>query len=163
MEIRKASMKDWEEILKIYADARQFMSEHGNGSQWGTSYPPEKLLLDNIAQGKLYVCIEERIAAVFYFAVEEDPTYRMIEDGAWLNEEPYGVVHRMASARTVRGAATFCMNWAFRQTGNIRIDTHKDNIPMQNMLKKNGFRYCGTIYLENGNPRIAFQKITERA
>lgn len=87
----------------------------------------------------------------------------MIEDGAWINEEPYGVVHRIASARTVRGAATFCVNWAFRQTGNIRIDTHRDNIPMQNMLKKNGFRYCGTVYLENGEPRIAFQKITERA
>ena len=156
-------MKDWEEIQKIYASARQFMAEHGNGGQWGTNYPSEELLLDNIAQEKLYVCIEEGIAAVFYFAVEEDPTYRVIEDGAWLNEEPYGVVHRIASARTVRGAATFCMNWAFRQTGNIRIDTHKDNIPMQNMLKKNGFRYCGTIYLENGDPRIAFQKITERA
>lgn len=159
MEIRKASRSDWEEIRKIYADARQFMAEHGNAGQWGTNEPREEMLLDDIAQEKLYVCTEGSIAAVFYFAAEEDPAYRIIEDGAWLNDEPYGVVHRIASARTVRGAASFCMDWAFRQTGNIRIDTHEDNIPMQNMLQKNGFRYCGKIHLENGEPRIAFQKI----
>lgn len=156
-------MPDWEEIRKIYAGARQFMAEHGNAGQWGTNYPGEELLLDNIRQEKLYVCAggeEEKIAAVFYFAAEEDPSYGKIEDGAWLNEEPYGVVHRIASARTVKGAASFCLNWAFRQTGNIRIDTHEDNIPMQNMLRKNGFRYCGKIHLKNGEPRIAFQKIT---
>lgn len=159
MEIRKASMSDWEEIQKIYAGARKFMAEHGNAGQWGTTNPREELLMDDIAQGKLYVCTEKSIAAVFFFAAEEDHTYRIIEDGAWLNDEPYGVVHRIASAGTVRGAASFCMNWAFRQMGNIRIDTHEDNIPMQNMLKKNGFRYCGKIHLENGEPRIAFQKI----
>lgn len=153
-------MSDWEEIQKIYADARQFMAGHGNAGQWGTNYPSEELLLDNIAQEKLYVCTTEgNIAAVFYFAAEEDPTYLYIEDGAWLNDEPYGVVHRIASARTVKGAASFCLDWAFQQTGNIRIDTHENNIPMQNMLRKNGFCYCGKIYLENGEPRIAFQKI----
>lgn len=162
MEIRKASMEDWEEIREIYAGARQFMAEHGNAGQWGTNNPREELLLDNIAQEKLYVCTEGgNIAAVFYFAEEEDPSYRVIEDGAWLNGEPYGVVHRIASARITRGAASFCLNWAFRQAGNIRIDTHRDNIPMQNMLRKNGFQYCGIIYLENGEPRIAFQKIAD--
>ena len=152
MQIQKATMEDWEGIRKIY--------DGGNATQWGKTNPPEELLLTNIADGKLYVCMDgDTIAAVFYFAVEEDPTYRVIEDGAWLNEGPYGVVHRIASARTIKGAASFCMNWAFAQTGNIRIDTHKNNVPMQNMLKKNGFRYCGRIYLENGEPRIAFQKI----
>lgn len=160
MEIRKASMADWEEIQEIYAGAREFMANHGNAGQWGTKHPPEDLLRGDIARGDLYVCVDSgRIAAVFYFADGEDPTYRVIEDGAWLNEAPYGVVHRIASARTVRGAASFCVDWAFARTGNVRIDTHEDNIPMQNMLKKNGFRYCGKIYLENGDPRIAFQKV----
>lgn len=159
MNIRKAVMEDWGEIRKIYAEARQFMAEHGNAGQWGTAHPPEELLLEDISRSRLYVCIEGgTIAAVFYFAAEEDPAYRVIEDGDWLNDEPYGVVHRIASARTTKGAASFCMNWAFQQTGNIRIDTHENNIPMQNMLKKNGFRYCGRIHLENGEPRIAFQK-----
>lgn len=160
MEIRRASGEDWAEIRKIYDGARRFMAEHGNPGQWGSTYPPEELLLDNMAQGKLYVCTEGGIAAAFYFAMEEDPTYAVIEKGAWLNEEPYGVVHRIASARTVKGAASFCVNWAFAQAGNLRIDTHRDNLPMQNMLRKNGFHSCGIIHLENGEPRIAFQKIS---
>ena len=34
-----------------------------------------------------------------------------------------------------------------------------EDIPMQNLLKKNGFSYCGVIYLEDGGKRIAFEKI----
>ena len=30
---------------------------------------------------------------------------------------------------------------------------------MRNGLKKLGFTYCGIIYLENGDPRLAFQKL----
>lgn len=32
---------------------------------------------------------------------------------------------------------------------------------MQKTLIKNGYRVCGTIYLENGDERIAFQKEQE--
>jgi RimJ/RimL family protein N-acetyltransferase len=42
---------------------------------------------------------------------------------------------------------------------NLKIDTHRDNIPMQKVLKRNGFSECGIIYIENGDERIAFQKI----
>ena len=50
------------------------------------------------------------------------------------------------------------MKWAFDSFGNVRVDTHKDNYVMQNMLKKLGYSYCGIIYLENGDPRLAYQK-----
>ena len=40
MEIRKSRMADLPEILKLYEEARAFMQETGNGTQWGTSYPP---------------------------------------------------------------------------------------------------------------------------
>ncbi|WP_159436164.1 hypothetical protein [Anaerosalibacter sp. Marseille-P3206] len=39
------------------------------------------------------------------------------------------------------------------------VESHKENIPMQNFLKKAGFQYCGIIYLENSDKRIAFEKI----
>jgi hypothetical protein len=44
-------------------------------------------------------------------------------------------------------------------SGNIRIDTHRDNVPMLSLLDKSGFERCGIIYLKNGDERIAFQKI----
>lgn len=160
MEIKTASEDALEEILEIYAHAREFMARNGNKTQWGSVYPPTELVKRDIAEGKCHICVEDgRILCVFYFAREEDPSYRKIRDGSWLNEEPYGVVHRIASAEGVRGAAAFCLNWAFGQTGNIRIDTHDDNKPMQGLLKKSGFQYCGRITLADGSPRIAFQKI----
>lgn len=55
----------------------------------------------------------------------------------------------------------FAWHGALAQCGNIRIDTHRNNIPMQKTLIKNGYRVCGTIYLENGDERIAFQKEQE--
>lgn len=160
MEIRKATEEVLDEILKIYAHARKFMAQNGNPAQWGDSYPPPERVKQDIAEGKCHICVENgRILCVFYFAREEDPTYRVIREGSWLNDEPYAVVHRIASAEGTKGAAFFCLNWAFEQTGNIRIDTHDDNKPMQGLLKKSGFRYCGRITLADGSPRIAYQKI----
>jgi RimJ/RimL family protein N-acetyltransferase len=159
MEIKKAEVKQIEQIMDIYKYAREFMKKNGNGEQWGDRHPPRELIEEDIRRKKLYVYMDgEEIACVFYYNIEDDPTYRVIEDGAWLNDKPYGVVHRIASAQGSKGAATCCLNWAFEQSGNIRIDTHEDNKPMRGLLGKLGFVYCGIIYIASGASRIAFQK-----
>ena len=154
MYIRNANLNDLEKILAIYAKARAFMREHGNETQWQNNYPPEDSLRENIRDGKLKLAMDgEEIACVFYFAVEEEPTYAYIE-GSWPDNEPYGVVHRVASAK--KGGATFAIRWAMTQCRNLRIDTHDDNYPMQNLVKKLGFSYCGRIYVADGSPRRAY-------
>ena len=30
---------------------------------------------------------------------------------------------------------------------------------MQHLLEKHGFSYCGIIYLANGDPRLAYQRL----
>lgn len=30
---------------------------------------------------------------------------------------------------------------------------------MQHLLDKNGFKYCGIVYVEDGTERIAYQKV----
>lgn len=163
MHIRKAELTDLDEIMEIYARARKFMAEHGNATQWAGGYPSEELIADTIREGKCHVCMDsEKVAATFYFACEDDPTYHVIEDGAWLNDEPYAVVHRVAVAEGTKGAGSFCLQWALTQAGNIRIDTHTDNKPMQGLLKKLGFTFCGRIYVENGTARMAFQQCRNR-
>lgn len=159
MQIRKASKDDLNTIMELYAHARNFMARTGNPTQWGDSYPPEELIRQDIAKGICYVCEEEEIEAVFMYAIMEDPTYRVIEQGAWPNDRPYGVLHRIASRGEVKGAASFCMQWCFEQCGNLRCDTHEDNKVMQHVLEKNGFERCGRIYVADGSPRIAFQKV----
>ena len=159
--IKKAEISQLPEILSIYASARNFMAQTGNPTQWGTSEPPEDRVRKDILEGKCYLnCDGEKILAVFYFALEEDPTYSHI-DGAWLNDAPYGVVHRIAVGESGRGIAAQCFDFAMTYCDNLRIDTHENNIPMHRCLAKNGFHRCGVIYLENGDPRIAYQKVKE--
>lgn len=157
--IEQATLSQLPQIMQVYAKARAFMAQNGNPLQWGQNYPPEEMIRQDILDGKCYVNLKgEEIAAVFYFAVEEDPTYRVI-DGAWLNDDAYGVIHRIAVAQNGKGVAGECFRFAMAQCKNLRIDTHEDNLPMQRCLAKHGFARCGIIYLEDGDPRIAYQKV----
>ena len=157
--IRTATPADRAEILKIYARARRFMRQAGNPTQWGDLYPPEELVDEDIAKGYAHVYeANGRIQAVFARIPGDDPTYQVIQ-GNWLNHQPYWAVHRVASRGEEKGAAAHCLNWCVEQCGNVRIDTHDDNLPMQHVLEKNGFIQCGRIWLENGDPRIAYQKL----
>ncbi len=164
MEIRRSEETDCCEIMKIYAHARRFMAEQGNPDQWGsTNWPPEALIHSDIRAGNSYICISnDKIAGTFFFDRGRDiePTYRVIEDGAWLDDSPYGVIHRLAASGTVHGVGEHVMKWAFQQCGHLRIDTHGKNRIMQNLLKKCGFVYCGIIHVEeDGSPRLAYEKI----
>lgn len=160
MTVRQATLADLECVLRIYSQARAFMREQGNASQWAGGYPDESLLREDIRQHRLYLCVDDReILGVFCYFYGDDPTYAYIENGAWLNDRPYGVIHRIAVAVHGKGVAKFCFDYAFSRCRNLKIDTHADNFPMQKLLVKNGFAKCGTIYLENGDPRIAYQKI----
>ena len=102
MIIRKAEARDLPRMMEIYANARAFMASHGNPNQWGaTNWPPERLIRQDISEGNSYVCLNGagRVVGVFFFICGEDvePAYRAIEDGAWLDDSAYGVVHRIAS------------------------------------------------------------------
>lgn len=160
MNIRQTTMEDMAAVTALYDKARGFMMEHGNPDQWGLSHPPEELIKSDIRAGYSYVCLAEgEICGVFFYQKGIEPDYLNIRQGAWLDDQPYGVVHRIAAPTGVKGVATFCLNWCLEQSGgNLRIDTHADNYPMQRMLEKNGFVRCGLIDLKDGSERIAYQK-----
>ena len=160
MEIRKASADNINIIMEVFEAAKRFMRRMGNDKQWVGGYPSKELILDNIRKGGLYECLSDdrEIVGVFYFMIEEDSTYLKIYDGMWLNDNPYGVVHRMASNGKIKGLSDFCFQWCFEQCNNIRVDTHCDNVVMHNIMARNGYERCGIIYLANGAERIAYQK-----
>ena len=159
MTIRKTTQADLPTVMEIYAYARTCMKENGNPNQWHSHHPPQALIEADIKAGLSYVCENENgIAAVFYFSIAQDPTYSKI-DGKWLNDESYGVVHRIARGPDAKGAGAYCLNWCFAQHPNIRIDTHRDNAAMLKLLENLGFIYCGIIWLANGDERMAFQKL----
>lgn len=159
MYVRRSNMEDIPAMMDLYAQARVFMRENGNLNQWDENYPSRELLEKDIAFGNSYIVEddEKNLAATFAFIKGEDPTYYGIENGAWLNHEPYGTIHRLAGNTSYHGIASGCISWCKSQIGNLRADTHEDNKIMQHLLEKNGFVRCGIIHLANGAPRIAYQ------
>ena len=160
MTIRKTTTQDISAAAEIYDMARHFMRQTGNLNQWNMGYPNADDVKQDVIDGTGYVCEEDgEIVAVFFFKKGEDPTYKIIVDGSWKDETPYAVIHRVAVKYNGRGIADKIYAHCFALHPHLRIDTHKDNIPMQRSLQKNGFTYQGIIFLENGEERMAFEKL----
>lgn len=161
MEIRQAELQDIPALMEILDIARRFMACTGNPNQWVGGYPSREVILEDIRQGRSYACEEKGdMVGTFCFLQGIEPNYLRIYDGAWLNDAPYGVIHRLAASGTVKGVAARCIGWCAGRCSDLRADTHRDNVIMQHILEKNGFMKCGTIVVENGTPRIAYQKVS---
>lgn len=155
--IRRGVTADLERLMEIYAAARQFMVENGNPTQWKNGYPQREMLENDIVLERLYVVEEDGgLCGGFVFFVGDDPTYGYIE-GSWRSQRPYGVIHRIAGVGggVFNAAIAFCQ----QQIDHLRIDTHADNKPMQHLVEKAGFSERGIIYVDDGSPRIAYDRI----
>lgn len=158
--VRKATSSDLPRIGEIYHAARQFMADHGNPNQWGTTNPPMSQLIQDIQQGDLYVIVDDQsIHGVFYFFIGTDPTYASI-DGEWHADTPYGTIHRIAGDGS-GGILKTAVEFGRSKIDHLRIDTHKDNKIMQKAVTKYGFRRCGIIRIADGSPRIAYDRLEE--
>lgn len=158
--IRLTTLDDLHRVMELYEIARDFMRNNGNSSQWIDGYPTEKFIEEEIANNHSYVCEnhEGKLVATFCLISGDDPTYLKIYDGQWLDDEPYAAVHRIASSGDEKGVGIACLDYCFTKYSNIRVDTHRDNLVMQNIMEKYGFVYCGIIYVSNGTERLAYQK-----
>lgn len=155
--IRKARKADLPLLLEVYAAARQFMRESGNPTQWTDGYPQAALLQQDLADERLYVMMQEdHIFGCFMLCAGPDATYHQIFDGHWGYDTPYGVIHRVAGDGSKKGVLAACVAFARQYYHHLRIDTHRDNLPMQRSLQRAGFTHRGTIFLENGDPRLAY-------
>ena len=158
LKVRKAEEAEFELIMGIYRIAREFMISTGNPNQWKNTHPLPEQIKEDIKNGICHViCDGEEIHGVFALCEGIDPTYLYIEDGEWLNDEPYVTIHRIASDQRAHGIFTSAMEYCKIYADNIRVDTHRDNKVMQSVLAKHGFSRRGIIYLKNGEPRIAYQ------
>lgn len=160
MIIRKAEKEDIESIQKVLAAAKAFMESTGNYSQWNAQDYPGNSVPGDIEKGTGYVLENAgEIHGYFAFIIGEDPCYRKIE-GKWTDDKlPYAAIHRVASDGSCHGVLEAILDFGFGIINNIRIDTHEDNKPMRYKLEKNGFTYCGTVWMADGTPRRAYQKI----
>lgn len=163
-DLRRATLTDLPAIMRIIAEAQAFL-KNLNVNQWQNGYPSEDIIRQDIEKNNGYILtVAEEIAAFATVVFSEEPTYSVIYDGEWLNDNEYAVIHRLAVSGKHKGKGVGShlfreiekMTLA-RQISDIRIDTHEDNLPMQQLIRKSGYNYCGVIYLADGSKRIAFQ------
>lgn len=159
---RHATTSDLPVLQQIYHAARLRMIETGNPRQWTDGYPQPELLAEDINEGRSFVMLDDdnAIMAAFVLLAGPDPNYNQI-DGAWLNDEPYATIHRLASRSDCHGVFRECVRFCRNICPNLRIDTHRDNLIMQHLALKEGFRYCGIIrlvYKTADAERLAYQK-----
>ncbi|MEA5026670.1 MAG: GNAT family N-acetyltransferase [Erysipelotrichaceae bacterium] len=165
MEFRKAVSSDLTSIMLIIQQAQSFLRQQGI-DQWQNGYPNREIIDADISQEQAYVISDgTAIAAYGVVSFEPEPTYAIIYNGEWLNNERYAVIHRLAvntlyrnqqlAGRYLQEAQKLCIK---HQVYNIRIDTHELNQIMQHVLAKQGYRCCGEIFLTIGAKRIAFHK-----
>ncbi|MEG1428056.1 MAG: GNAT family N-acetyltransferase [Oscillospiraceae bacterium] len=167
MIIRNAEDKDIPKILEIYQSAVDALRESGI-DQWQNGYPNETSARRDIDLGISRICEDEgKIVATAAAYVGNELTYDRIFEGAWCTDSrEYGIVHRIAVSPEFKkgGIASRFMEFTAelaKKSGvnSLRCDTHRNNFLMQKTLKKNGYVYCGIIYLEDGAERFGYEKI----
>lgn len=157
--VRTAAPQDEARILEIYKIARETMKATGNPTQWGDTYPPDALIRADIQTGRCHVvCEGNAVIGVFALCEGRDPNYAAIENGAWLSDAPYAALHRVAGDSAYHGVFRAMTAYAQTLGCDLRIDTHADNRIMQKLIERSGFTKCGTVHMEDGTPRIAYQR-----
>ncbi|MDS0525251.1 GNAT family N-acetyltransferase [Clostridium sp. SHJSY1] len=166
MKFRKAIETDINNIIGIIGQAQAYFKEQGI-NQWQDNYPNVEIINNDIENNNSYVLLkDENIVATAAVSFDEEKTYDSIYEGQWFSNDEYAVIHRIAvdnnckglglSSQIIKNVEKLCLE---KGVYSIKVDTHKENVSMQKLLKKNKFQYCGIIYLEDGSKRIAFEKI----
>ncbi|NRT72325.1 GNAT family N-acetyltransferase [Clostridium beijerinckii] len=166
MEFRKAVETDINDIMNIIKQAQSYFKEQGI-NQWQNNYPNPETIGNDIANKHSYILLKDNnILATAAVSFDGEKTYDSIYEGEWITNSQYAVIHRIAvdntykglglSSKIIRNVEELCLS---KGVHSIKVDTHEENISMQKLLKKNKFQYCGIIYLEDGNKRIAFERI----
>ena len=158
MKLRKSVNEDINNIMQIIDEAKEALKEQGI-DQWQNGYPNADVIRNDILNNN-------EIVATSAVSFDGEKTYDKIYDGSWITNDEFAVIHRIAISNKYKGTGiaseiikmieAICLD---KDVHSIKVDTHEFNIPMQKLLKKNDFKDCGVIYLEDKSKRVAFEKI----
>ncbi len=169
MQIRKSTVEDADALLELFDEARGTIAKLGI-NQWQNGYPSREVVDEDLAKGRSFIFdVDGAVRGTFVLIENGEPLYDRIYDGHWKtgdDSKNYVAIHRVAVSVCMRGqgVSTAIIDYASARAralgrGALRIDTHEGNVVMRRMLEKHGFEYCGIIYLENGDPRVAYEKL----
>ncbi len=165
--LRLSTYDDISHILRIIEKAQQYFRD-ANINQWQNGYPNIDVIRKDIDDTSSYVVCNDAgtIVATAMISFAGEPTYDKI-DGNWISssKSKYAVVHRIAVEPNCKGQgiAEFILSETMKMLHqndavSLRIDTHRQNLAMQRVIKRMNFTYCGIIYVDDNQERLAYEK-----
>lgn len=156
MRIRKATLTDLETIVDILKDGRDQLAERGV-DQWQGEYPNITHVKEDIENGVAYLVQSDDGETVGTMAIVDAPDHFYDHiDGQWLiDTEDYVTIHRVAihSRHAGKGYASqlFINTIKYLEehrpdVKSIRLSTNENNLAMQRVATKNGFKKVGTMH-----------------
>lgn len=164
--LRKTTPEDVNQVMEIIEQGKAYLKSSGV-DQWQNGYPNEAVIQADIVNEYGYVLeCEGDVVGTAALSFDGEPWYDDIREGKWLSNDDFLVIHRLAVSQNVRGTDVASLMikqceklCAERGVHSIKIDTHEENMIMQKFVKKNGFKYCGTVILGSEGKRLAFEKV----
>lgn len=162
---RKADKKDKNQIAIILNGAIAYLQEQ-NINQWQDQTLTINHLMAEIEAGKAYVWLD-KMNSIQAFAIlaSNDPNYDQLIKGEWAHKLPYYAIHRVMIASESRGQGLTSIIFSDiekialeHHKQALRIDTHPDNLIMRHTIKKMGFQESGVTLVNDGTPRLTYEK-----
>lgn len=163
MNFREAKKEDIESILEVISHAKEYMKKN-NSTQWNENYPNKETIINDIENSIGYVLIVENLIRG-YMVVDfsDDEVYKNIK-GKWKTFGNYASIHRCAIHKELRGQGYGSELFKFaeklalsKNIRSVRVDTAPENETMKHLFNKNGYEYCGTVFIDG--EKIAYEKL----
>lgn len=163
MNFREAKKEDIENILEVISHAKEYMKKN-NSTQWNENYPNKETIINDIENSIGYVLIVENLIRG-YMVVDfsDDEIYKNIK-GKWKTFGNYASIHRCAIHKELRGQGYGSELFKFaeklalsKNIRSVRVDTAPENETMKYLFNKNGYEYCGTVFIDG--EKIAYEKL----
>lgn len=166
MKLRKSSLDDIDLLSKMAEDAKLFMKKN-NLKQWDENYPCNIDFIEQSNEGVGYCILSDDDEIVGYFSLKfgTEKNYLKTYKDNFKYTGPYATIHTAMMSKDFRGKGFSKYIFKFSEklaldngTKYLRIDTHKDNIPMRKIIENSGFTYSAIIKVDDGTDRLAFEK-----
>lgn len=165
MELRLAREDDKKIILEIYDDGSKKLKSLGLDQWQGQDKPNLDNFKELIDNKNIFVLEDHGKVVSTVIIYDFDIDYEKNLDGTWQSSRPYVALHRIGTLereskkgygrKIIELAEAYARENSFK---SVRIDTHRGNKIMRELLKSLNYKYVGLVYLSGKNERLAFEK-----
>ncbi|WP_315168151.1 GNAT family N-acetyltransferase [Metaclostridioides mangenotii] len=164
--IRKAYLKDLDQIMNIISDTVKEMKTYNN-TQWDENYPQAKDFKNDIKNEDLYIDeLDGQVVGLICVNYIEPNEYLNIK---WVSDKKAMIIHRMAVNSNFRNQkiGTRLIEFAEEYAKNndvdyLKTDTYSVNIKMNSLFKKFGYQLAGQMeFLGKEEPFNCYDKVLD--